>query len=201
MPFTRPRSAADIMSRSLLPTLDGLPFGLNPNITNISNEGFPMSRSSFASFHLTGIKTSSGKVMTSSVDRLFENDADVFHSSNYADFHGLPSIQETASAQSKSPEPSTILGSGVGGSVASITNNLNKSVNIIDNSGRDSPTTTTTSSTAKSSRRDSLTDKIIMPESNYQVPPPNPIPLPLQQGISTTTFSIPSEGSGVTLNR
>lgn len=29
MPFTRPRSAADIMSRSLLPTLDGLPYGLS----------------------------------------------------------------------------------------------------------------------------------------------------------------------------
>lgn len=29
MPFTRPRSAADIMTRSLLPTLDGLTFGLS----------------------------------------------------------------------------------------------------------------------------------------------------------------------------
>lgn len=29
MPFTRPRSAADIMTRSLLPTLDGLAFGLS----------------------------------------------------------------------------------------------------------------------------------------------------------------------------
>lgn len=46
-----------------------------------------MSRSSFASFHLTGIKPSSGKLMTSSVDRLFENDSDVFISSNYNDFN------------------------------------------------------------------------------------------------------------------
>lgn len=45
-----------------------------------------MSRSSFASFHLTGIKPTSGKMMTSSVDRLFENDGDVFLSSNFADF-------------------------------------------------------------------------------------------------------------------
>lgn len=50
-------------------------------------EGNPMSRSSFASFHLTGIKPSSGKLMTSSVDRLFENDSDVFISSNYNDFN------------------------------------------------------------------------------------------------------------------
>lgn len=113
MPFTRPRSAADIMSRSLLPTLDGLPYGLSMNFkdfgfkilfhsTNFflildSNvtlpgaaEGQPMSRSSFASFHLTGIKTGSGKVMTSSVDRLFENDAEVFHSSNFGEFQVRP---------------------------------------------------------------------------------------------------------------
>lgn len=29
MPFTRPRSAADIMTRSLLPAFDGLNFGLS----------------------------------------------------------------------------------------------------------------------------------------------------------------------------
>lgn len=104
MPFTRPRSAADIMTRSLLPTLDGLTFGLSmKNIkyvmenllkfyfvdTNLASvmEGNPMSRSSFASFHLTGLKPSSGKLMTSSVDRLFENEGDVFISSNYNDFN------------------------------------------------------------------------------------------------------------------
>lgn len=51
-----------------------------------------MSRSSFASFHLTGIKPSSGKLMTSSVDRLFENDSDVFISSNYNDFNQVQFI-------------------------------------------------------------------------------------------------------------
>lgn len=45
-----------------------------------------MSRSSFASFHLTGIKPSSGKMITSSVDRLFESDAEVFMSNNFTDF-------------------------------------------------------------------------------------------------------------------
>lgn len=45
-----------------------------------------MSRSSFASFHLTGIKPSSGKMITSSVDRLFESDAEVFMSNHFTDF-------------------------------------------------------------------------------------------------------------------
>lgn len=57
MPFGRPRSV-DLMSRSLNPSLDGLPFGSGT-----------MWRSSLASFHLTGKKS-----MTTSVDRLFEND-------------------------------------------------------------------------------------------------------------------------------
>lgn len=57
MPFGRPRSV-DLMSRSLNPSLDGLPFGSGT-----------MWRSSLASFHLTGKKS-----MTTSVDRLFESD-------------------------------------------------------------------------------------------------------------------------------
>lgn len=52
-----------------------------------SSEVNPMSRSSFASFHLTGIKPSSGKLMTSSVDRLFENEGDVFLSSNFNEYN------------------------------------------------------------------------------------------------------------------
>ncbi|GLH09425.1 uncharacterized protein GBIM_14501 [Gryllus bimaculatus] len=117
MPFTRPRSAADIMSRSLLPALDGLPFGLaehqqhqhgpganaaahlrnhSPMMAlstgDINTGSNAMSRSSFASFHLTGYKNN--KLMNTSVDRLFENDDDVFLSSNYAEFQQLPAIQE-----------------------------------------------------------------------------------------------------------
>lgn len=88
-----------------------------------------MSRSSFASFHLTGIKASSGKLMQSSVDRLFENDGEVFMSNTFNEFQViisfhflivkviflieklfaqgqiLPSIDEIASINSKSPEP------------------------------------------------------------------------------------------------
>ncbi|GAB0097046.1 WD repeat-containing protein 47 [Sergentomyia squamirostris] len=141
MPFTRPRSAADMMTRSLLPTLDGSggAFGSGGGGTNGNADGGQMSRSSFASFHLTGIKPSSGKLMTSSVDRLFENDGEVFLSSNYNDFQGLPSIQEAPSVPSKSPD-------------------LGK-VSEESPAGRDSPNTAT--STAKSSRRDSLSEKIV----------------------------------------
>uniref|UniRef100_A0A6B2E6Y3 CTLH domain-containing protein n=1 Tax=Phlebotomus kandelakii TaxID=1109342 RepID=A0A6B2E6Y3_9DIPT len=137
MPFTRPRSAADIMTRSLLPTLDGSGGAFGG--ANGNPDAGQMSRSSFASFHLTGIKPSSGKLMTSSVDRLFENDGEVFLSSNYNDFQGLPSIQEATSAQSKSPEPGKLTEEST--------------------AGRDSPNTAT--STAKSSRRDSLSEKIV----------------------------------------
>lgn len=60
-------------------------FRLDQSQTN--TDGSAMSRSSFASFHLTGIKPSSGKLMTSSVDRLFENDGDAFISSKYNEFN------------------------------------------------------------------------------------------------------------------
>lgn len=83
MPFTRPRSAADMMSRSLVPALEaGLvgprsPGGPNRHV-NIPSAALMalstgdinntlMSRSSFASFHLTGFKNN--KLMNTSVDR------------------------------------------------------------------------------------------------------------------------------------
>jgi len=54
MPFTRPRSA-DIMSRSLLPSLDGLPFGLSSGArtANLSSTDLNSMSKSFASFHLS----------------------------------------------------------------------------------------------------------------------------------------------------
>ena len=57
-----------------------------------TDETFGMSRSSFASFHLTGIKASSGKLMQSSVDRLFENDGDVFMSNTFNEFQVIISF-------------------------------------------------------------------------------------------------------------
>lgn len=104
MPFTRPRSA-DIMSRSLIPALDGLPFGLSTGrntgggMTVSTGDISNMSRS-FASFHLSNSK----KMMNTSVDRLFENDENVFLSSSYGD---LPAILEkvVAAAKADSPRP------------------------------------------------------------------------------------------------
>ncbi|XP_050096777.1 WD repeat-containing protein 47 isoform X2 [Anopheles aquasalis] len=169
MPFTRPRSAADIMTRSLLPSLDAVSSCLNPKATN---ESFPMSRSSFASFHLTGIKPSSGKLMTSSVDRLFENGdgGETYRSSNFAEYQGLPSIDEIASVQSKSPDLQAVAGAVV------------KACDIHQNSAeRDSPNTT--SSTAKSSRRDSLSEKVptthpLHQQQQQQLPATVPTGLP-----------------------
>ncbi|XP_014226376.1 WD repeat-containing protein 47 isoform X1 [Trichogramma pretiosum] len=169
MPFTRPRSVTDMMSRSLVPALEAS-FGTsgaggqkNVNIPSAALMALStgdikdaiMSRSSFASFHLTGFKNN--KLMNSSVDRLFENEGDVFLSSSYAEFQQLPSIQETNNStplpkapprtrgQSKSPE--ALDRSKTEPSTASTPERRQP--------GRESPTP----STARSSRRDSLADK------------------------------------------
>ncbi|KAJ8974755.1 hypothetical protein NQ317_017025 [Molorchus minor] len=161
MPFTRPRSAADIMTRSLMPVLDGLPYGLaqggavtqngNPRMMALSTGDIglngPMSRSSFASFHLTGMKNN--KLMNTSVDRLFENEGEVFLSSSYAEFQQLPSIQEQTStpkihsntlpvAHAKSPERKV------------------SNASTPEHRGRESPASV---GTARSSRRDSLNER------------------------------------------
>lgn len=87
MPFTRPKSAADIMTRSLLiPSYDTTISTVLDQNKRKGDESFGMSRSSFASFHLTGIKAGTGKVMQSSVDRLFENEGDVFLSNTFNEF-------------------------------------------------------------------------------------------------------------------
>ncbi|KAG5900353.1 hypothetical protein JTB14_033803 [Gonioctena quinquepunctata] len=169
MPFTRPRSAADIMTRSLMPVLDGLPYGLaqggaaqyngNARVMALSTGDIatngPMSRSSFASFHLTGIKTN--KSMNTSVDRLFENEGEVFLSNSYAEFQQLPSIQEqtstpkvhsnTLTSHSKSPERKL------------------SNASTPEHRGRESPASV---GTARSSRRDSLNERPI-PHQNTPV--------------------------------
>uniref|UniRef100_A0AAG5D2W8 CTLH domain-containing protein n=1 Tax=Anopheles atroparvus TaxID=41427 RepID=A0AAG5D2W8_ANOAO len=180
MPFTRPRSAADIMTRSLLPSLEAVSSCLNPRAPN---ESFPMSRSSFASFHLTGMKPSSGKLMTSSVDRLFENGdgGETYRSSNFAEYQqGLPSIDEIASVQSKSPDLQAVAGAVV------------KTCDIHQNSAeRDSPNTT--SSTAKSSRRDSLSEK----PTTTQQPVPTGLPHHSQpHSVPASAISTPGSTAG-----
>ncbi|XP_063837477.1 WD repeat-containing protein 47 isoform X1 [Ostrinia nubilalis] len=69
MPFRRPRSAADAMTRSLRPLPDGAP--RHPAVMALSAIDYGPSTSCFAGFHLTGIKGS--KIMNTSVDRLFDN--------------------------------------------------------------------------------------------------------------------------------
>ncbi|CAK1588562.1 unnamed protein product [Parnassius mnemosyne] len=69
MPFRRPRSAADAMTRSLRPLPDGAP--RHPAVMALSAIDYGPSSSCFAGFHLTGIKGS--KLMNTSVDRLFDS--------------------------------------------------------------------------------------------------------------------------------
>ncbi|XP_045530826.1 WD repeat-containing protein 47 isoform X1 [Pieris brassicae] len=69
MPFRRPRSAADAMTRSLRPLPDGAP--RHPALMALSAIDYGPSSSYFAGFHLTGIK--GNKLMNTSVDRLFDN--------------------------------------------------------------------------------------------------------------------------------
>ncbi|CAG9558843.1 unnamed protein product [Danaus chrysippus] len=69
MPFRRPRSAADAMTRSLRPLPDGAP--RHPAVMALSAIDYSPSSSYFAGFHLTGIK--GNKLMNTSVDRLFDN--------------------------------------------------------------------------------------------------------------------------------
>lgn len=158
MPFTRPRSAADIMTRSLIPNLEGLPFGLNASKLSDTVDRASMSRSSFASFHLTGIKANSRSVMASSVDRLFSND-NAQSLTNQHEYEGLPSIQEIQSKSAEETHPP--------GRVVDANDRL------VDN---ESPGTTT--STAKSSRRDSLSERSQLPpqpqqpQQQQQAPPP-----------------------------
>ncbi|XP_015608707.1 WD repeat-containing protein 47 isoform X2 [Cephus cinctus] len=162
MPFTRPRSAADMMSRSLVPALEA---GLGPRSPGLKNTPIPsaalmalstgdinpMSRSSFASFHLTGFKNN--KIMNTSVDRLFENEGDVFLSSSYAEFQQLPSIQEaTNAAQPKAP-PRTRGHSRSPEGVKADPSTASTPERRVP--GRESPAP----STARSSRRDSLAEK------------------------------------------
>ncbi|XP_066250655.1 WD repeat-containing protein 47 isoform X1 [Euwallacea similis] len=174
MPFTRPRSAADIMTRSLMPVLDGYGLSQSTAVQNgnsrtmamstgdISLNG-PMSRSSFASFHLTGIKNN--KLMNSSVDRLFENEGEVFLSNSYADFQQLPCIQE----QTSTPKVFS-------GSVAASKSPERKFSNAStpEHRGRESPASI---GTARSSRRDSLNERpaAVVHHQNLTLTAPAPV--------------------------
>ncbi|CAB3367576.1 Hypothetical predicted protein [Cloeon dipterum] len=144
MPFTRPRSA-DIMSRSLLPSLDGLPFGLSSGgrgsigaMTMSTGDINSMSKS-FASFHLSNKEK---KMMNTSVDRLFENDENVFMSSSYSE---LPAILEKVVADAKDRSRASVASTPEHRSTNGSKQNHPQSPLV-----QDSP---------RSSRRDSLSDR------------------------------------------
>ncbi|KAJ3661361.1 hypothetical protein Zmor_005759 [Zophobas morio] len=177
MPFTRPRSAADIMTRSLMPVLDGLPYGFasggsagqngNPRLMALSTGDIsngPMSRSSFASFHLTGIKNN--KLMNTSVDRLFENEGEVFLSNSYAEFQQLPSIQEQTSTPKLATPPCTQSAVKPKSPERKVSN-----ASTPEHKGRESPASV---GTARSSRRDSLNEKPVNVVENVLSGPVEP---------------------------
>lgn len=183
MPFTRPRSAADIMTRSLLPALDGLSLthpASNGNArlmalsTGDINSNSPMTRSSFASFHLTGIKNN--KLMNTSVDRLFENENDVFLSSTYADFQQLPAIQEQTSTPKVTTPNSGSQATSVNSQPRPRSNSKSperkvSTASTPEHRGRESPASI---GTARSSRRDSLSEKHPPPPQQIVLTPPVP---------------------------
>ncbi|XP_049818342.1 WD repeat-containing protein 47 isoform X2 [Aethina tumida] len=189
MPFTRPRSAADIMTRSLMPVLDGLPYGLansgatphngNPRLMTLSTGDIsinaPMSRSSFASFHLTGIKNN--KLMNSSVDRLFENEGEVFLSNSYAEFQQLPSIHEiTSTPKLNAPQPA------VSATHSKSPERKVSNASTPEHKGRESPASV---GTARSSRRDSLNDRPVAAAQNLVLTAQPPMMAPEPQGVMT----------------
>ncbi|KAK3913898.1 WD repeat-containing protein 47 [Frankliniella fusca] len=197
MPLSRPRSAADMMTRSLLPAglggLAGLGLGrVSSALMTLSTGDIglggalgardAMSRSSFASFHLTGHKNN--KLMNTSVDRLFETDGDVFLSSSYGDLFppGLPAIQEmqhaaTATSTSTPHKQTAAEAGGGGGKAAAAGSKQPSTVNSSATStpehrGRESP------ANSRSSRRDSLTDRPLSMPPPAVPPPAAPAPAP-----------------------
>lgn len=94
MPFRRPRSAADAMTRSLRPLPDGAP--RHPAVMALSAIDYGPSSSCFAGFHLTGIK--GNKLMNTSVDRLFDN------KNGESIFNGLHESLKPIDEQSKTEE-------------------------------------------------------------------------------------------------
>lgn len=100
MPFRRPRSAADAMTRSLRPLPDGSP--RHPAVMALSaiDYGPSTSSSCFAGFHLTGIKGS--KLMNTSVDRLFEN------KNGESMFNGLNELKSIDETSKNTENPSSV---------------------------------------------------------------------------------------------
>ncbi|CAG5039147.1 unnamed protein product [Parnassius apollo] len=133
MPFRRPRSAADAMTRSLRPLPDGAP--RHPAVMALSAIDYGPSSSCFAGFHLTGIKGS--KLMNTSVDRLFDN------KNGESIYNGLNESLKPIDEQLK---PNT---GSIGASNATTP----------ENRGQDYSVSTSISTTAASTERSSLAER------------------------------------------
>lgn len=144
MPFRRPRSAADAMTRSLRPLPDGAP--RHPALMALSAIDYGPSSSCFAGFHLTGIKGS--KLMNTSVDRLFDSPTGdgIFEDLNDT----LKPIAEQVKLSEDSPPAKLNEGSSIGASNATTP----------EHRAQDYSASTSVSNTAASTERSSLAERV-----------------------------------------
>ncbi|XP_059062990.1 WD repeat-containing protein 47-like [Achroia grisella] len=142
MPFRRPRSAADAMTRSLRPLPDGNP--RHADIMALSAIDYSPSSSCFAGFHLTGIKGS--KLMNTSVDRLFDNINDERY---FTDPTLKPIEEQTKPAGEFTASTKTNESSSIGASNATTP----------EHKGQEYSVSTSVSTTAASAERSSLGDR------------------------------------------
>lgn len=157
MPFRRPRSAADAMTRSLRPLPDGAP--RHPAVMALSAIDYGPSSSCFAGFHLTGIKGS--KLMNTSVDRLFDNkDGDsIFNGLNEAlkpNKNGDRIFNELNQALKPIDEQHL---KGTGNAKANEAFVETSNATTPENRGQDYSASTSISTTAASTERSSLAER------------------------------------------
>lgn len=164
MPFRRPRSAADAMTRSLRPLPDGAP--RHPAVMALSAIDYGPSSSCFAGFHLTGIKGST--LMNTSVDRLFDN------KNVDSSFNGLnDSLKPNENGDSSFNELNKTLPIDELHRKATGDPKINETFVICSNTstpehkGQDYSASTSISTTAASTERSSLAER---------APPPQPEP-------------------------
>ncbi|XP_037299970.1 WD repeat-containing protein 47 isoform X1 [Manduca sexta] len=144
MPFRRPRSAADAMTRSLRPLPDGAP--RHPALMALSAIDYGPSSSCFAGFHLTGIKGS--KLMNTSVDRLFDN------KNGESIFNGLNDTLKPIEEQIKP------IGELAGSTKTTETSSIAASnATTPEHRGQDYSASTSVSNTAASTERSSLAER------------------------------------------
>lgn len=94
---------------------------------------------------------------------------------DFFELQGLPSIQETHSVQSKSPDHNHNQQPANVAAAVAVGKSMSGDSGVLGTSGRDSPGTNT--STAKSSRRDSLSEKVVQDIPIASVPQEPTLPV------------------------